>query len=81
MGVVTSQMEKRLTAGAHMSRKNIMISNFLGGLAWGLGTVIGATVVVGILVWVLSLFNFIPIIGDFVGGAVEQVNIKTEKSK
>ena len=43
-------------------KRDIIFRNFLGGIAWGLGSVIGATVVVaiigGILTWlgVISLF-------------------------
>lgn len=46
----TKQIERHLTAGANMRKKDIMIGNFLGGIAWGLGTVIGASVIVGIIV-------------------------------
>ncbi len=45
-----------------------MISNFLGGLSWGLGTVIGATVVVAILISVLRFFNFIPGLDQILDG-------------
>lgn len=30
------------------------MANFLGGLAWGFGTVIGASVVIGIIAWILK---------------------------
>ncbi|MBI2330198.1 hypothetical protein HYU94_02320 [Candidatus Daviesbacteria bacterium] len=43
-----------------MNKKSIIIANFLGGLAWGLGTVIGATIVAAIIISILRLFNFIP---------------------
>ncbi len=48
--MATKQIERHLTAGANMRKKDIMIGNFLGGIAWGLGTVIGASVIVGIIV-------------------------------
>lgn len=41
-----------------------MISNFLGGLSWGFGTAIGATVVVAILLAVSKNFSFIPFVND-----------------
>lgn len=44
----------------NMNKKNIIVSNFLGGLAWGLGTVIGATIVAAIVISILRFFNFIP---------------------
>jgi hypothetical protein len=51
-----------LTANMEIKRKDILISNFLGGLAWGFGTVVGATVVVAILIYILravGVFNFL----------------------
>lgn len=38
----------------NISKKDIIIGNFLGGLSWGLGTVIGATLVVAILIYSLK---------------------------
>lgn len=51
-----------------------MLANFLGGLAWGFGTVIGATVVVTLLLWVLQVVNVVPFIGNFVSGIMDVVN-------
>lgn len=51
-----------------------MLANFLGGLAWGLGTVIGASVVVALLLWILQIVNIVPFIGDFVSGILDAVN-------
>lgn len=39
---------------------------FLRGVLGGVGGVIGATVVIALLLWVLSLFDSVPLIGDFV---------------
>ncbi len=38
---------------------------FLKGMAFGLGSVIGATIVVSFLISFLSQIEFIPIIGEF----------------
>ncbi|MBU1000679.1 hypothetical protein KKE78_04775 [Patescibacteria group bacterium] len=56
----TPQIEKHLKANMNMRKKDIIIANFLGGLAWGLGTVIGATIVAAVIISALRLFNFIP---------------------
>ena len=60
------------------NKKDIMVRNFLGGLAWGLGSVIGATVIVAILVGLLSVVDFIPFIGNFTAEIVEIVNSKVK---
>lgn len=57
---MTPQIEKHLKANITMRKRDIMAANFLGGLAWGLGTVIGATIVAAILISILRFFNFIP---------------------
>ena len=56
----TRQIEKHLHANMTDRKRDIMVANFLGGLAWGLGTVIGATVIVAILFAVLKPLNFLP---------------------
>jgi len=49
----------------HISTLKVIVNNFLGGLAWGFGTVLGATVVVGLVVIIISKLNSFPIIGGF----------------
>lgn len=46
------------------SRTTIYKMNFLRGIFFGLGSVLGGTIVVAILVWLMSLFVDIPGIGD-----------------
>ena len=49
----------------NISTWKMVLNNFLGGLSWGFGTVLGATVVVGLVIIILSKLNNVPIIGDF----------------
>lgn len=46
------------------NRRNIYKVNFFRGIFFGLGSVIGATVVVALLVWLLSFFVNLPGIGN-----------------
>jgi hypothetical protein len=46
-------------------KKKLYTTAFLKGMASGLGGVIGATVIVGIMLWSLSFFDEIPLIGKF----------------
>ena len=62
---MTPEIETHLKANGNLTKRKIMLNNFLGGLSWGVGTVIGATIVVGILFSFLHLFGFIPGINDF----------------
>ena len=45
-------------------RKGLYRTAFLKGIVTGVGSVIGATLVITLLAWVLSLFGQIPFIGD-----------------
>ena len=45
-------------------RRNVYKMNFIRGIFFGLGTVIGGTIVVAVIVWGLSFFVDIPGIGD-----------------
>lgn len=47
--------------------------HLLKGVALGLGSVLGATVVLSTLVYILSQMEFIPIIGEWVGAIIEIV--------
>lgn len=51
----------------------MMGASLLRGLAFGLGSVLGASLLVSGLVWWLSQFEFLPIIGDWVGQVVDQI--------
>jgi hypothetical protein len=48
------------------NRKAVYRTSLVKGLISGLGGVVGATVGIAILLWVLSLFDQIPFIGHFV---------------
>ena len=42
-----------------------MMHNFLRGLLFGLGSVLGGTVVVALLLYLLAHVDFIPIVGEW----------------
>lgn len=56
-----------------MSLRRIVINNFLGGIAWGLGTVFGASIVVGAIIWLLSLSGVLAPVSDLVKNFQESV--------
>ena len=55
------------------STKKILFISFLKGLASGLGWIIGATILVSLLTYVLSQIEFIPILGDMVSQLIEEI--------
>ncbi|KAB7614835.1 hypothetical protein F9L33_06750 [Amylibacter sp. SFDW26] len=61
----------------HNSTTRLVWFNFLRGLAFGLGSVIGATVLVSLLVFFLREINFIPIIGDWAAQVLDVISADT----
>ncbi len=51
----------------------LLFYQFLKGIVFGLGSVLGATIVVSILVYLLSQIEFIPIIGEWVKHISEEI--------
>ena len=49
----------------YSSSRRIIWTNFLRGLAFGLGSVIGASILVYITVQILAQIEFTPILGDW----------------
>ena len=59
----------------HKSRRQVYLMNFNRGVFFGVGSVLGGTVVVAIVVWLLSWLVDIPGgIGDFIQYIVDTVN-------
>jgi hypothetical protein len=61
----------------HNSTTRLLWFNFLRGLAFGLGSVIGATVLVSFLVYLLREVNFIPIVGDWAAQILSIISEQT----
>lgn len=61
-----------------LTREYSLIRAFMRGVATGLGSVVGATIVVAGLVWFLGQLQVIPIIGNWLADIVEivQFNLK-----
>lgn len=58
----------------YLDRATAYKSSFIKGLFQGFGGAIGATVLVALVVWVLSLFSQVPLVGRFTNGLHEAVN-------
>lgn len=54
-------------------RGQIYKMNFVRGIFFGLGSVLGGTVVIAILIWVLSWFVDFPLIGQYFQGLMHTV--------
>jgi Domain of unknown function (DUF5665) len=61
-----------------VDRKSMMFTSFLRGLAQGFGAVIGGTILVALLLWVLSLLNQVPLLGKATGVVRDTIQHKQE---
>ncbi|WP_136442972.1 DUF5665 domain-containing protein [Pacificoceanicola onchidii] len=51
----------------------LILFQFVRGLAFGLGTVVGASALVSIIVLLLSQVEFIPILGDLATQIIQEI--------
>lgn len=56
-------------------RKTMLLNNFLGGIAWGVGSTLGLAIILTILGFILKQIHLIPFIGDFVTEITKYVNL------
>lgn len=56
----------------HRSRKQVYWMNFVRGLFFGFGSVLGATILVAILIWMLSrMGDIFPPLADFINTLID----------
>ncbi|MCL6282968.1 DUF5665 domain-containing protein [Ruegeria sp. 2012CJ41-6] len=55
----------------------LLLQALLRGMAVGLGTVIGASILVSVVVYVLSQIDFVPVIGDWAKEIAEEIKVPT----
>lgn len=68
------QLMEELFYDFHRSRRQIFGINFVRGIFFGFGTVLGGTVLVALLVWLLSRFaSWFPFIGNFINQLINAI--------
>ncbi len=72
------KMMETIYETGYANRKRVYKMSFLKGVAAGFGGVVGATIIVAILLWVLNLFDQVPLIGPFTDKIHDTVQIKGE---
>jgi hypothetical protein len=60
----SSALAEELFYDLYKDRKRIYKINFFRGIFFGVGSVLGGTLVITTVVWLLSLFVNLPLIGD-----------------
>lgn len=57
----------------HDSLMRLLAFNLARGLAFGLGTVLGASVLLSMLAWAMSQVEFLPLIGEWAAEIARQM--------
>ena len=55
------------------SKRHIIMNNFIGGIAWGLGVTIGLSIVLALLGLLSSAIGLVPFVGEFVSQIIEYI--------
>jgi len=78
------QQEPQKATGAnkylqpYKSRWKILIDNFLGGIAWSLGTFVGLGLLAVIVGYVISKIDLIPILGTWIAQIMNDATFKLQ---
>ncbi|SDO01597.1 hypothetical protein SAMN05216196_10383 [Lutimaribacter pacificus] len=57
----------------HDKPRKMLMFQFLRGMAFGLGSVVGATILVSLLAWWLSQIEFLPIVGQWARQIADEI--------
>jgi hypothetical protein len=76
-----AQLRRHRMVRVYQSPVRALLFRFASGLAVGLGTVLGATVLLSLMIWALSQIEFIPIIGDWAVRIAQEIRILTDQSQ
>lgn len=63
-----------LLAAGYVSKKRLYLENFIRGIFFSFGSILGATILVTLLLWILSLLDSVPFIGEIVENAERAIN-------
>lgn len=59
----------------YKDRRSIYWMNFVRGIMFGFGSVLGGTLLIALAVMILSQFvDWFPVLGDFINGIIEAMN-------
>jgi len=52
--------------------------NFIGGIAWGLGVLIGSTIIFALIAFFIGKVDFVPLFGQFAAKVIESAQFNLQ---
>jgi hypothetical protein len=71
---VILQPQDKGAVAVYRKKRQLFVANFLGGLAWGLGSVLGATLIVATMLFVLNALGGLPLIGGYITNMAKAIS-------
>ena len=62
----------------YKSRTKILLDNFLGGLAWSIGTFVGFAIITVIIGYFLTRIDLIPLIGKWIAQILQDATSRLQ---
>ena len=66
----TKTVEKYYIEVSPSAKKRFFVG-LLGGIGWGLGVIIGSTILVAVIAFLVSKIDFVPILGKFLSDILQ----------
>ena len=63
-----------LFASEYVNKKKLYTQNFIRGISFGAGSFLGATIGAAVIIFVLSLFSQVPLLGRLTEGIEQTIN-------
>jgi len=79
VGAELARLNKHRFIRMHNSFAKLLFFNFARGMAFGLGTVVGASFLLSIIIWSLSQIEFLPIIGEWASEIARQMESQLDQ--
>jgi hypothetical protein len=61
-----------------LNQRKKLVNSFAAGIFFGVGSAIGATIVFGLIIFVLGQLNTVPFVGEYIQDIVDYIQQSTQ---
>jgi hypothetical protein len=72
-------MMEELFQDFYKHRRQIYVMNFVRGIFFGFGSVVGGTIVVALVLWILSALHYVPFLDNIVNATQQSLEQKHQQ--